>query len=107
MNGFGKFKRGINLMGIEEGATVMSGYVEGGLRLPCLDSVHAGVEDDGIELTCAEAVDYCDSHDIVRLSCPATCSWTALQCYYRTTGGYLRPNASLVTTTTPAPEPCS
>jgi len=107
MNGFGKFKRGINLMGIEEGATVMSGYVEGGLRLPCLDSVDAGIASDGIELTCAEAAAYCNDIDVVRESCPATCSWHALQCYSRTTGGYLRPNAPLVTTTTPAPEPCT
>jgi len=37
-NGFGKFERGVNLAGIEEGAYWMQAFVEGGKRLTCSDT---------------------------------------------------------------------
>jgi len=110
-SGFAKFKRGINLAGIEERGAVMHGHVNGGAQLPCMDGEDAGISSNGVSISCAEAADYgyCTHSSVgstVTANCPTFCSWEELQCGSRSSGGYMNPNASPATTTTVAPAPC-
>jgi len=74
INGYVKFLRGSNLAGVEEGASYLIGWTEGG-RLPkCRDGVSTGYTTGGQPILCSEANDYglC-SKESVKTTCQKTC----------------------------------
>merc|ERR1719428_33716 len=75
VNGFVKFLRGTDFLGVETNAAHLIGWVTGG-RLPtCRDGEKTGYTAGGEPIPCAEAPDYdlC-SVDSVRSTCPETCN---------------------------------
>jgi hypothetical protein len=74
VNGYVKFLRGTNLAGVEEGASYLIGWTEGG-RLPvCRDGVSTGYTSGGQPILCSQANDYglC-SKESVKTTCQKTC----------------------------------
>merc|ERR1719284_2185571 len=74
VNGYVKFLRGSNLAGVEEGASYLIGWSEGG-RLPvCRDGVSTGYSSGGQPILCSEANDYglC-SKESVKTTCQKSC----------------------------------
>jgi len=77
MEGFGKFKRGTNLAGIEDGAVAVRAWVQGAPVPACEDSPEgSGLISGSGPLSCADSAAYCTDAqygESVRKNCMATC----------------------------------
>jgi len=81
MEGFAKFKRGVNLAGIEDGAFAVRAWVEGAPVPACEDSPDgSGLQSgSGNSLSCSQAAndynlcDHADYKDVVRKNCMGSC----------------------------------
>jgi len=80
-NGFAKFKRGVNLAGIEDDGYLLSASVAGGKTPPCFEGASTGLNAGGGEIPCSQAKngpfgDLCADPSwgsSVRPNCPVIC----------------------------------
>jgi len=75
VEGFGKVLRGKNLAGIEQGASWLKAWVQGGKQPVCEDGETTGYTSGGVPIPCSDAKGYGNlcTDASVQSACPVTC----------------------------------